>query len=164
MSLKKILVKKKIKRNSKKGFHPDSDFTGRAGLIIDGRFIDDINDFLDQFKSAGFNADKLEILVCNAVNFQQDYKVISDGQINFAGRFKDAEVLELLKEPFDFLLCFFEENCYSGGLFSAKAKAALKIGKGWDTLNLFNLSIQTDDFMTFQQEAFKYLNILKNNN
>lgn len=164
MSLKKILVKKKIKRDSKKGSHLDSDFAGRAGLIIDGRFVDEIGDFLNRFKSEGFNVENLEVLVCNGRDFQQEYRSISDSQINFAGRFKDAEILELLKEPFDFLMCFFEENCYSGGLFSAKAKAALKLGKGWDTLNLFNVSIQTDDFGTFQEEAFKYLNILKNTN
>ncbi|APU67150.1 MAG: hypothetical protein VX712_01345 [Bacteroidota bacterium] len=164
MSLKKILIRKKIRKYARQSGFEETGITGRSALLIAEEFEERIPVFLSALKNAGFNPENLEIFVCNPTKFQGDHRSLSDSQVNMRGRFKDEQILESLAKPYDFLLCFFEENCYAGGLFTARAKAQLKIGRGWDALSLFNISIQTDDFREFWEEAFKYLKILKNTN
>lgn len=167
MKLKSLIYTKRIRRTLGKKTFSNSGATGKVGLIIDTENLESKLLLKKLYQDLEVSKENFRIVVCGNQNelpetFEAD--VLKPKEISIAGEFKSAGIRDFASENFDILICNFTGSNIIGSLLAAETKASVKIGNKPDEFGIYDLEIDTNDIMVFQQEILKYLKILKRNN
>lgn len=141
--------------------------TEKAGLIIDAESLKLVKEYISFFEEAGIRKENLKIIICDLkeeIPSELDADILNTEDISLFGKFKAEAIRAFTESSFDFLICDFDKNYYSGALLVASSKASVKIGKKEDVFNIFDIEIDARDTKIFQQETLKYLKILNYTN
>ena len=164
--IKAMLLPRLIRQAVKSGAVVKPSGSGRLGLIIDAAVVEDQPEFLNFYKMAGYESSNFNMVVCGSrqnLNPATCPVVLDDREIGLSGKMESGYVEEFLEKEFDFLICYFSGASMPGNLLAARSKAAVKIGRAPDEFGIFDVEIQAGNVEIFQQEALKYLEILKRN-
>ncbi|MUP47002.1 hypothetical protein E0K83_14750 [Gramella sp. BOM4] len=152
-------------QKAKKAYIRDSGSgSGRIGLILDFKKLEEKKSLFEFYGPAEYSKEDLKLVICGPRKEIVDSSfpaILDPSEISIGGKFDSEEITDFLNEKFDFLICYFSENCLPGILLAARSAARLKIGNSPDNFEVFDLEIEAENAEVFQQEALKYLEILK---
>ncbi|MCM8570653.1 hypothetical protein NE848_14755 [Gramella jeungdoensis] len=165
--LKSYFFSKKIRHALSEKSRPFNDFSGKAGLIIDAENLDEKWNLADFYRLVPLKKEDYSIAVCGSresLPEDLDVPVLDPKEISVKGEFKSEAIRSFAEEGFDFLICHLSDKSTASVLLSAVTKAGVKIGNKPDEYGIYDVEIDSGDIEVFQQEALKYLKILKKNN
>ncbi|TBW26751.1 DUF6913 domain-containing protein [Gramella sp. KN1008] len=166
-NLKNVFYLKKIRKALGSKSDVKSEFSGKAGLIIDADNLDEKWKLTDFYELVQLKKENFYIVICGSrQNLPEDIEaaVLDSKEISLRGEFRSEEIRSFTEEDFDFILCYFSKNSVASALLSALTKARIRIGNSPDEYGIYDVEIDAREVEVFQQEALKYLKILKKNN
>jgi hypothetical protein len=107
------------------------------------------------FKVIGYSAQKKTIKTYSGLLF-------TSTKIGWKGVVKDSEIKDIIEQPTDLLINYYNKDVLGLALLSAKSPAKFKVGLGNVNPQLNDLIIGCDitDINTFKTEMVKYLKVL----
>lgn len=163
--LKNILYSRKIRKVLDKKAPSFKTVSGRAGLIIDAEDFDDKWKLARFYRLAGISKENFRVIVCSSEENLPEIpgaSILFPGEVSLRGEFRARAIRDFAEEDLDFILCYCSKSISTACLLAAVSRAALKIGNSPDEYGIYDVEIGTTDIEVFQQEALKYLKILKN--
>ena len=164
--LKSILYSRKIRRILGTKTSSSNAASGKAGLIIDAEDFDNKWKLAEFYRLAGIKKENFRVIVCSSAENSPEIPcadTLFPGEVSMKGDFKAAAIRDFAEEDLDFIICHFSESIIAS-LLTAVSKAAVKIGNSPDEYGIYDVEIDAADIDVFQQEALKYLKILKKDN
>lgn len=165
--LKRIIYLKKIRRALSHDRMSPGELSGKAGLIIDAENLDEKWKLADFYRLVQLKKENFQIVVCGSrKNLPEDLDavILDEKEISVTGEFRSEEIRNFTEEKFECLICYLSERTVASALLSALTSAAVKIGNKPDLYGVYDIEIDSQSIEVFQQEALKYLKILKKNN
>ncbi|MCG9970267.1 DUF6913 domain-containing protein [Christiangramia crocea] len=165
--LKSYFCSKKIHRALTAKRISFGEYSGKAGLIIDAENFDENWKLAEFYKLLQLKKENFSIAVCGSresLPEDLDAAILDPKEISAMGEFKSEGIRSFAENKFDFIICHFSKNTSATALLSAVAIAGVKIGNTPDEYGIYDVEIDSGDIEVFQQEALKYLKILKKNN
>lgn len=162
--LKSFICSKKIRRALSSNGLNDRGFSGKAGLIIDAENLEEKCKLADFYESAGLKKENFSVVVCGSrKNLPEDLAaiVLDPKEITITGEFRSDEIRSFAEENFDFVICYLSKTSIASALLAAVAKSKIRIGNKPDEYGIYDVEIDSNKVEVFQQEALKYLRILK---
>lgn len=173
MFFKKLRDTFKIKSGltyvQKKIEEPRRSFTGkkgitRVGCIVDMDHFQNTEAFYELVKEFSLNPNAIKIIGYKKKKYMMPYTipVYSDKDLGWKGTLHNKDVAEFLKQEYDLLINYYEDDNVMLKLLSVKTPARLKVGLGTldARLNDLILHLPLNDFNGFKNELKKYLNVL----
>lgn len=137
--------------------------SGKAGLIIDAEDFDNKRKLTQFYRLAGIKKENFRFIISGSVENIPEVNgahILIPGEVSVKGEFRNQAVRDFSVENLDFIICHFSKNI-SASLLAAVSNAAVKIGNGPDDYGIYDVEINAGKIEDFQQEALKYLKILK---
>ncbi|MGA8853115.1 MAG: hypothetical protein WB492_02950 [Christiangramia sp.] len=162
--LKSIIYSKKIRKALKNKAGQGAGNTGKVGLIIDAKDLDQKLKLANLKEVAGFSNEKIQVVVCGEPkDMPQDLnaEILEKKDVSLSGEFNKEAIRKFTEERFDFIIGHFSDQSILGELLVAKSNAIFKIGNKPDDFGIYDVEIDAQEIGVFQQELIKYLKILK---
>ncbi|OIQ28999.1 MAG: hypothetical protein BM564_07220 [Bacteroidetes bacterium MedPE-SWsnd-G2] len=98
---------------------------------------------------------KSELLTSEKLTF-------TEKDLGWSGNIKSEDANAFMKEEYDVLICYCNNNILPLDVVSSKTNANLKVGMTSDRLNIFDVlfGVKTQNLKTFTEELKKYLTVL----
>jgi hypothetical protein len=165
--MKNFFIKKSLNK-SLRNINIISDITiiKSVGLIIDESMFSKKEALIKEIIANGIDKSNIEVIVFRD-KFNKDevfhYPTFSNKHLSWGGKFTEKVVNDFIKDRFDLLISFYEQEKAPLMLLTLKSKAGFKAGFASidKRLNHLLIETQTNNYKIFVHELFRYLKILK---